>query len=299
MSHQQRPAGAVIAVAACLAACAGPGGVPVELPQGVVVTRGVAHVTDGTLVWEQAGAGPAVVLLHGGQLDRRLWDDQLAPLSALHRVVRYDLRGYGHSSPPAGPFAHHDDLRELLDQLGLQRVHLVGLSLGGRVAVDFALEHPQRVASLALAGPALSGWQWSGDIWPSQLAEAVVARDKARIVEAWLASPLIAPAMEQPALAPRVRELVRDNAGSWLNPDVERRLEPPAVARLDELRVPLLLLLGGRDVPDIHAIVERLATSVPGARVTTFDAAGHLVNLEQPVAFNHQLLGWLAEVARR
>jgi pimeloyl-ACP methyl ester carboxylesterase len=293
------PASAVL-LAACLGACSSPAGTRLEMEVGakkVVLTRGIVNVEGGTLMWEESGDGPPVVLLHPGPFDSRAWDDQFAPLAEHYRVIRYDLRGHGNSSPPAGPYAHHEDLLALVDLLELQQVHLVGLSLGASVAVDFALEHPERVASLALASPGLSGWTWGRQEWRRPLAQAVAAHDEQRVVEARLSDESLAPAMEQPALADRLRQMARDNVACWMAPDPEVPLEPPAVARLGDLHGPLLLLIGARDTFDIHAIVERLATVVPGARVATFDGAGHLPNMEQPEAFNRELLGWLAEVA--
>jgi pimeloyl-ACP methyl ester carboxylesterase len=261
-------------------------------------TRGVLPVDGGTLVYEEAGRGAPVVLLHGGQLDARMWDAQFAVLAARYRTIRYDARGYGRSSPPAGPYCHEADLLALLDHLDVQRANLVGLSLGGRIAVDFALAHPERVASLVLAGPGLSGWDWSNESHDPALEQAIASGDRARIAEAWLAGPYMAPAMSHPDLAPQLRELAADNAGNFLLPERETPLQPPAVGRLGELKCPVLLIVGSRDVKDIQDIVERLASKVQGARVATFDGAGHMVNMEQPDAFNHEVLGFLAEVTK-
>jgi len=292
---------ATLLLAAGLGACSSPAGSRIETEVGarkIVLSRGIVPVEGGTLLWEESGEGAPVVLLHAGQLDLRVWDDQFAPLAERFRVIRYDLRGHGDSSPAAGPYAHQEDLLALLDLLQLERVHLVGLSLGSRVAVDFALEHPERVASLALASPVLSGWTWGRQAWRQPLAKAVAARDEARIVDVLLSREELEPAMEKPALAARLRVMATDNVGWWLAEDPEVPLDPPAVARLTELHGPMLLLMGARDTFDIHAIVERLAVVVPGTRVATFDDAGHLPNMEQPEAFNRELLGWLAEVTR-
>ncbi|HEX5008962.1 MAG TPA: alpha/beta hydrolase [Planctomycetota bacterium] len=262
------------------------------------VTRGVLRVAGGALQYEEAGHGAPVVLLHGGQLDSRMWDAQFGVLAAHYRTIRYDARGYGHSSPPAGAYSHAADLLALLDQLDVQRANLVGLSLGGRIAVDFALAHPERVASLVLAGPGLSGWDWSDESRDPALQQTIASGDRARIAAAWLAGPYMAPAMSHADLAPRLRELAADNAGSFLQPERETPLQPPAAGRLGELHGPVLLIVGSRDVKDIQDIVERLAAKVQGARVATFDGAGHMVNMEQPDAFNHEVLGFLAEVTR-
>ncbi|MFJ9561333.1 alpha/beta fold hydrolase [Streptomyces fuscichromogenes] len=111
----------------------------------------------GHLSYVVTGDGPPVVPVHAGIADHRMWDAVVPDLAERHTVVRYDLRGFGESGPPTGPFRETDDLCRLLDHLGLERVRLVGASWGGRVAVDFGIAHPDRVHSLAnmwLRGPA-------------------------------------------------------------------------------------------------------------------------------------------------
>ena len=114
------------------------------------------------------------MLLHAGIADRRMWREQMPALAARHRVVALDLRGYGDSELPPAPFAHHDDVVGLLDALGLDRAALVGCSFGGKVAVDTALAHPERVSALALFGAPVSGNEWSEEteqLWETLVGE--------------------------------------------------------------------------------------------------------------------------------
>jgi 3-oxoadipate enol-lactonase len=120
--------------------------------------RGFAEVNGARLHYELQGVGFPVVLLHGSSLDLRMWDGQVGPLSPHFTTLRYDQRGFGQTEAPAGrPSAPHEDLRALLDTLLMDRVHLVGHSLGGRVALDFALAFPERLSCLVLVAPDLSG----------------------------------------------------------------------------------------------------------------------------------------------
>jgi 3-oxoadipate enol-lactonase len=122
------------------------------------VRSGSADVADGgRLYWEEAGEGPPVVLIHAGLWDRRIWDGQMEPFAAAHRVVRYDLRGFGRSSPLERPFSARRDLADLLDVLRIERTALVGCSIGGGLAVDFALEFPTRVSALVAVCAGASG----------------------------------------------------------------------------------------------------------------------------------------------
>ncbi|MDO8632514.1 MAG: alpha/beta fold hydrolase, partial [Phycisphaerales bacterium] len=126
---------------------------------------GYLNAPSGKLYYEAAGDGPPVVLIHGGQMDLRIWDEQVALLSPNHRVIRYDVRGYGRSPAPQKVYANHEDLAAVLDQLGLHRATLVGLSLGGGIAIDFAISYPDRVEKLVAVAPGLSGFDWSPGAW--------------------------------------------------------------------------------------------------------------------------------------
>jgi pimeloyl-ACP methyl ester carboxylesterase len=120
------------------------------------------------LVYEVAGDGPAVVLIHGFGLDMRMWDPQAGPLAARFRVVRYDCRGFGASGPldPAVPYTHAGDLVALLDHLDIGDAVLAGLSFGGRVALQAALAAPDRVRGLALLDAVLDGVPWDSRVGP-------------------------------------------------------------------------------------------------------------------------------------
>jgi pimeloyl-ACP methyl ester carboxylesterase len=261
---------------------------------------GAARVNGTSLYYEIEGTGHPLVLLQGGQLDSRMWNEQFHNYARKYRVIRYDVRGFGRSGPTGAPYAHHDDLYALLQFLQVPKAYLVGLSLGGRIAVDFALTHPEMVDALVLVGPGLSGFAWSQseNAWAAPLQAAVKAKDSRRAVEEWLKCPYMAPAMENRKLAPWLRELALGNSRVWLQPDTESVLAPPAVGRLAEVRAPTLLILGTRDVPDIRRIVDKLAAGIRGARKETVEGAGHMVNLERQVEFNRTVLGFLGEQDR-
>jgi pimeloyl-ACP methyl ester carboxylesterase len=260
------------------------------------VRSGTIAVDQGSLGYEDRGAGPTVVFIHGGNLDRRLWDEQAELFGKDHRVIRYDVRGFGKSSPADVPHQAHHDLGALLDSLRVDRAALVGLSLGGRIAVDYALTHPGRVTHLVLAGSGLSGWpDWSGGdtLWRAQLVAGVRDSNPAAIAAAWLASDYMRPAMEVPRLVPILERIAREQAPNWLGRDLETELDPPAVGRLRELRVPTLILLGTRDSPPIHRIADSLLTAIDGAKLIRFPGAGHMLNLEQPERFNREVADFL------
>lgn len=259
------------------------------------LTTGLAEVNGTTLYYELQGHGHPLVLLQGGNLDLRMWDVQFAEFARDYQVIRYDVRGFGRSGALGASYQAHEDLRALLDALAVEQAHLVGLSLGGRIAVDFALEHPNRVKALVLAGPGLSGFEfssmrneWFGPIW-----EAMQVGDSIRAAELWLDSPYMAPAMEHPELADRLRSLATTNSRVWAHRSTEVPLSPPAIDHLEEVLAPTLLILGSRDVPDIRRIVSLLSASIPSARRVDFEGAGHMVNMERPEQFNRTVLEFL------
>ncbi len=249
------------------------------------------------LRYQQTGEGAPVVLIQGANLPMEMWDAQVKFFASEFKVVRYDVRGFGGSGPRDGvPYQSHTDLLALLDHLRIERAHLVGLSLGGRIAVDFALTYPDRVASLVLAGPGLSGYQFNQQAMRSSIERIIAAQaegDFFGAADVWLETAFMAPAMEKPGLAPRLTRLARANARVWASRDLEIPLSPSAVNRLGEIHAPTLLLLGERDVDDEHRIVERLQRELVDAQLEVFSGVGHVINLEAPDEFNrivHQFL---------
>ncbi len=173
---------------------------PAPAAEGFVPVHG-----DGKLYYQVRGEGHPVVLIHGGSTHVGMWDDQFEVLARHYKVVRYDVRGFGRSSSSQVGHSQWHDLRKLLEHLGIERTHIVGLSLGGRIAVDFALEDPEKVAHLVLAGPGLSGWQFEPAEWINEVRAAKEAGDKRAATEAWLRSPYLTAIMEDPELAERIR----------------------------------------------------------------------------------------------
>jgi 3-oxoadipate enol-lactonase len=260
---------------------------------------GFAPVDGGKLYYEEAGSGFPVVLIHGGQMDSRMWDEQFALFSKRYRVIRYDVRGFGKSPRATEVYASEKDLYKLLKFLDVEKAVLVGLSLGGRISIDFALLHPEMLAGMVAAAPGLSGFQFSSDPteWPT--IRAAQTGDWKKVADLWLKSGYMAPAMENPKIAPRLRELATENAHEDLdNPILETMPDPPAIERLPDVRVPTLILVGNRDVTDIHEICGLLFARIPGAKQILIQGSGHILNMEQPAQFNRAVLDFLGEVAR-
>jgi pimeloyl-ACP methyl ester carboxylesterase len=251
----------------------------------------------GGLACTLTGDGPAVVLLHAGVADHRMWDALVPALAERYTVVRYDLRGFGASPPPSGPFREADDLPRVLDRLGLGRVRLVGASWGGRVAFDAALVHPDRVHSLALLAPPWPGWPWSEQMREYDAAEtaALAAGDLAEAVrvnlDQWLRGPARGWAEVPAGLADRLREPLRRCLAH--QETVAAHSRGPGAGDPAALAVPLLVGVGALDVPDFRAIARRYAEAVPGAEFVEFARAAHLVAMDAPGELAAVLLPFL------
>ena len=253
------------------------------------------------LVYEVAGDGPVVVLIHGFGLDMRMWDPQVGPLAARFKVVRYDCRGFGGSGPldPAVPYTHAGDLVALLDHLDLGRAVLAGLSFGGRVALQAALAAPDRVCGLALLDAVLDGVPWDPESARAldEVARQVRARGVRAGREAWLAHPLFAAARERPDLAAALAAMVAGYPGQhWLGQDPHRETRRPLDV-LEGIAGPALVAVGERDVPGFREMSAVLARRIPGAAYHLLADAGHMVNMEQPAAINDLLISLTLEAS--
>ncbi|MEU4551412.1 pimeloyl-ACP methyl ester carboxylesterase [Micromonospora violae] len=259
-------------------------------------------VNGTSIAYDEAGTGSPVVLLHAGIADRRMWRGQVSALAARHRVIVPDLRGYGDSELPPAPFAHHDDVAGLLDALDLPQAALVGCSFGGAVAIDTALAHPDRVSALALFDSAVSGNEWSdeaNDLWDGLVGEVDpddFAAAAAGEVRFWVVGPGRQPEDVDPELIAFAEEMDRRALAAELALGAVEvgELTPPAIGRLGELKVPILVTAGAADVPDISRLADRIAAEVPGAvRLPDVPNAAHLLPLERPEAINAALLDFL------
>jgi pimeloyl-ACP methyl ester carboxylesterase len=258
-----------------------------------------AQVTTGTssagLFYEVSGSGEPVVLIHAFSVDHRMWAPQIALLEKRFRVVRYDLRGHGKSDGPLRPYSQHDDLRSVLDALGIDKATLIGLSAGATVATDFAIANPNRVARLMLASPGLSGHVPSPPLtWTQPVFQAAGTGNAEGAAKLWADTPIMALRNDLSA-APTVRDLVMSNVRLWTyitNP--VQPLMPPAIKRLPEVKCPVLVILGEQDLSHIKEIAGLLVNGIAGAQLVTIPLAGHMVNLDAREEFNQAVESFLS-----
>ena len=240
------------------------------------------EVEGATLAGERTGTGPPLVLLHGMAGERGDWDRLIAALPEGYPVLRYDLRGFGQSPSDDREYSHTDDLLALFDAQGIERAPLLGLSMGGGVALNFALSHPDRVSRLILISPAMVGWEWSDEwraLWRG-VSRAARDGDMALARQRWWQHPMFAVARRSAAAEELRRSIEAYHGRQWVR-DTQRD-ELPDVDRLHTLAMPLLLLTGEHDVADIRLIADVIANAAPTVKRIDYEGAGHMLHLERP-----------------
>ncbi len=253
----------------------------------------VVDVKGARLWYDEAGSGQNVVLLHGGLGDSRLWEPVVPLLAERFRTIRTDLRFFGRSTGPAAPWSWQDDVVGVLDELGIERTALVGLSLGGKLALDIALAHPERLWAVAGVAPALGGHD-AAAYTDEHEARYDAAEDKLAAMmeidfEVW--APLGAD--------DRIRELWRATPDANPLPDGVEPLDPPgppAKERLGGLAVPTLIVTASHDPAGFREIGAIVAHEAPNARHVELDS-DHYVTLREPELLSGVLLDFLVSAA--
>ena len=268
---------------------------PGEPPPGPSppVRTGYVSVGRYSLYYEETGKGEALILIHGGLLDRRMWDGQFELFSRWSRVIRYDNRNHGLSRGSPDSFSYHEDLNRLMEALGIQRARLVGLSLGGAIAIDFALTHPEKVTALVLVSSGLSGYENRDSSYKAnqkKQAEAAAKKDMNAYIEyfqrSWTDGPHRTPEQVNRDVRQKVRDMIKATLSKPEPDNTAIPLEPPAIGRLSTIRIPTLFVLGDLDNPGIQEISGLVLKGVPGSRKVLIKGAAHMVNMEKPEEFN-------------
>jgi len=260
------------------------------------VDTGYVNVDGGKLFYEIAGTGRNIVLLHDGMVNRQIWDEQFGFLAKSYRVVRYDRRGYGKSTDPQTQYSHIDDLNQVFTQLKVDKAVLFGMSSGGALAINFALENPEKVSGLVLVGAVVSGFGYTshmtnrgGHFNPGDLDS-----DTEKVIRYFIMDDPYEIYSENKVAKEKVMRLV-----PYMGRDNKVPTRPPkrvAVRFLSEIKVPTLILAGEFDIPDVHAHAGVINAGIPNSRREIIPRSGHLIPIEQPVLFNEAISGFLKKL---
>jgi 3-oxoadipate enol-lactonase len=261
---------------------------------------GFLNVQGAPLYYEVAGQGYPLLLIHAGVADSSMWDDQFEVFAERYKVIRYDLRGFGKSEFPIGLFTNHEDPAALLEFLDIKRAHVIGISFGGKIALDFTLVHPEMVGSLVLVAPSVGGHKPPADVLRfSEEEEALLERGDLEgatelNLRMWVDGPKRVPEQVNPTVRRRVHDM-QHHAFTVAIPEgaEELALQPPAITRLDEIGGPTLIVVGDHDIPDKLTLAQKLADEIVGAQLVVIAGVAHMVNMEKPEEFNRVALDFL------
>lgn len=254
-----------------------------------------------TLRAEVLGQGPALILLHAGVTDRRMWQSTQSSLARSYQTIAYDRRGFGETLTPDEPFSHVGDLGRVIAHFDCRRPILIGCSQGGRIAIDYTLAHPGKVAALVLIATALSGAP-QPEAYPTAIA-ALMAElesaeeagdvDRVNAIEArlWLDGPLT----DENRVTGPARRLFLDMNGKALRhpPLTKEQPSSSAIDRLRNIAVPALVIWGDLDFPHIQQRSHWIGDAIAGAKRLTMRGCAHLPNLEQPEIFETAIADFL------
>jgi 3-oxoadipate enol-lactonase len=270
--------------------------------------KGFAEVNGTTLYYEVAGKGHPLVLNHGGLVDNHLWDTQFEVFARHFKVIRYDFRGFGESGMLTSgmePYSLERDLYSLLQFLGIEKTAVLGLSMGGGLAIDFTLQYPEMVDALITVGAGLSGFDIDEPDEElkakfAEVEETFKSGDITRMVELelqiWTDGPHRTPEQVDPQVRERVRAMSTHNYERGDAQEVQPlEMEPPAVGRLSEIHVPTLVIVGDQDLEEILTIAKTLEKGIAGAMKVVIPGTAHHPNMEKPEEFNRAVLEFLEQ----
>lgn len=271
-------------------------------------TSGFAPVFNGHLYYEIAGSGQPVLLIHAGVADCSMWDDQFNLFSQYYRIIRYDTRGYGKSRTETTEFSNRQDILDLFKHLGVDKAVVIGISRGGVIAIDFTLEFPGYVSALIAVAAGVSGYQYHPDdsdkarpefelfthmdeLWEKKAFDELADLE----VHVWADGPSQPVGRASPQIREYVHKIVRANYTRQDGQATPQPLNPPAANRLGEIHVPTLILVGEYDTSGTLATADKLEKEIPAARKILIPGTAHMIPMELPEKFNHQVLDFLSK----
>ncbi len=265
---------------------------------------GFAEINGTKIYYEVAGEGHPLLMVHAGIASSAMWDEQFAFFAQRYKVVRYDMRGFGQSQPTADDYQRHEDMRALLDFLGIQHTVLMGCSMGGGACMNFALAYPDRADALVMVGSAPGGFfydDWSPSPLDEELEKVSEKGDLDLINELemriFVDGTGRTPDQVDPALRKKVYEM---NAIALRNQSLmgkEVALAVSATQRIGELHLPVLIVIGDLDEDYTARAANFMMSNIPGARKIVMQGTAHLPSMEFPAEFNAHVQEFLDSLA--
>lgn len=265
----------------------------------------------GRIAAQDEGEGPPIVLVHSAIVNRHSWDPVVPQLVAAgYRAIRYDMRGFGESTAEDVEYAPHEDLTAVLDHFGVERAAVVGNSMGAAFALDGVITAPDRFVAYVWVGGGIGGWNKEPSPGEQALFDAegkaeedgdmdLAAEIDTRIwVDGWRDG------VNQPAsrVDPAVRAAIKAMDRELLEPGrvygTFRRPDPPAIEGLASIDRPTLVVIGELDTQGTRAAAEKVAETVPGARIVRLPDVAHIIGMEAPERLAELIVKHLAPLPR-
>jgi 3-oxoadipate enol-lactonase len=267
---------------------------------------GFIDVDGGRLYYEVEGDGHPLLLIHGGLGDLRMWDEQVPVFAERYRVIRYDTRGIGRTETDDVEFSDHADGAAVLDHFGADSAYVIGQSRGGGIALDLAVDRPDRLDALVSVAGGVGGyeaelpeaveappWEEMERIWEAKAWEALAELETQVWVDGW-GQPATRP---DPELRRRVHGWILDAYRAEKEEGEPQPLDPPAVGRLGDVEAPTLVMVGTVDAPEGVVDGRHIADEVPDAQLIEFPGVAHMIHLEEPERFNRLVIDFLTKAS--
>lgn len=240
-------------------------------------------VPHGKIFTQIIGQGIPIIFIHGFTLNHRMWTPQVKYFSKSNKVITYDLRGFGQSSIPTHPYSHDQDITEILNYFKINKAHIVGLSLGGEIALDFAVSNPDYCLSVTTIDGSINGYK-STINWDVHAHQQGLKNAK----QNWLNHPVFHTTSKNKYAMNIIKPQIENYSGwHWLNKDLHRtRLKPSTLKRLKEIKCPTQIIIGEKDLDYFHTISNLIQKELPLTAKHIIPNTGHMANLEQPEKVN-------------
>lgn len=249
------------------------------------------------MAYQVVGKGATLVLIHAGGLNQDMWSTQLQALQSDYQIITYDVRGHGQSLAKDESIPEIDDLRAILESERIAQAHILGLSFGAILALDFALAYPQKVDKLVLASPGLVGFQEQNPEFLRLISPYINAIQKNDSTEMLDRLRILTLGTTQRRLAVEIEDYVAQSLKGYLAKGSHLRIpnlkENNPVAKLNTLKMPTLIMYGTKDFSYILRNAQKLLEDIETAQAVSLEETSHLINLESPKAFNGLLLKFL------
>ena len=261
---------------------------------------GLAEINGAKLYYEVKGEGQPLLLVHGYPLDSRMWDLQFETLSQHFKVIRFDFAGHGHSAVHDNDFDLVEDIKELLDYLGMKKTHLAGLSIGGNLCMDFTLSYPEMVEKLILVSTGLLGWTEFSPERKNYLEEFTKCQQKGSLeditqlmAKAWVAGPFRSIDEMNSEVVQNYSTMIRNNLTREKGKGKMILPEKKTIEVVENISVPTLIVSPDIDFPDFKAIAYYLNEQIENSQMVVLPVTAHLLNMEKPNEFNQHVLNFL------